>query len=73
MVNTVGHRVTEVALQLGQLYSPAEALEIGLVDQMVPEDQVIATATQTMSKCLAIPGRLHSTHETVWISTLKNT
>lgn len=55
MVNTVGHRTTEIALQLGQLYSSAEALEIGLVDKLVPEDQVIATATQTMTKWLAIP------------------
>lgn len=61
MVNTVGHRTTEIALQLGQLYSSAEALEIGLVDKLVPEDQVIATATQTMTKWLAIPGMPHST------------
>lgn len=65
MVSTVGHRATEIALQLGQLYSPTEALEIGLVDKMVPEDQVIATATQTMTKWLAIPGRLNSTYHTV--------
>lgn len=56
MVNTVGHRTTEISLQLGQLYSPAEALEIGLVDKLVPEDQVIATATQTMTNWLTIPG-----------------
>ncbi|CAG02069.1 unnamed protein product [Tetraodon nigroviridis] len=37
MMNTVGHRSTEIALQLGQLYSPAEALETGLVDKLVPE------------------------------------
>lgn len=61
MVNTVGHRTTEIALQLGQLYSPTEALDIGLVDTLVPEDQVITTATQTMTKWLAIPGMLHST------------
>lgn len=60
MVNTVGHRNTEIALQLGQLYSPTEALDIGLVDKLVPEDQVIATATQTITKWLAIPGMLHS-------------
>lgn len=62
MVNTVGHRTTEIALQLGQLYSPAEALQIGLVDKLVPEDQVMATATQTMTKWLAIPGMLHSAY-----------
>ncbi|TNN61618.1 Enoyl-CoA delta isomerase 1, mitochondrial [Liparis tanakae] len=55
MMNTVGHRTTEVALQLGLLYNPSEALKIGLVDQLVPEDQVLATATQTMTKWLAIP------------------
>lgn len=59
MVNTVGHRTTEMALQLGLLYSPAEALKIGLVDQLVREDQVLTTATETMTKWLAIPGILH--------------
>lgn len=56
MSNTVGHRTTELALQLGLLYSPADALKVGLVDQLVPEDQVLATALQTMTKWLAIPG-----------------
>lgn len=59
MVNTVGHRTTEMALQLGLLYSPAEALKIGLVDQLVREDQVLTTATETMTKWLAIPGMLN--------------
>lgn len=56
MINTVGHRTTELALQLGILYNPAEALKVGLVDQLVPEDQVLATSLQTMTKWLAIPG-----------------
>ncbi|XP_071330799.1 enoyl-CoA delta isomerase 1, mitochondrial [Trachinotus anak] len=55
MINTVGHRTTEIALELGLLYNPSEALKIGLVDQLVPEDQVLTTATQTMTKWLAIP------------------
>ncbi|XP_029294182.1 enoyl-CoA delta isomerase 1, mitochondrial [Cottoperca gobio] len=55
MMNTVGQRVTEMALQLGLLYKPSEALTIGLVDQLVPEDQVLTTATQNMTKWLAIP------------------
>lgn len=58
MVNTVGHRTTEMALQLGLLYNPSEALKVGLVDQLVPEDQIFPTATQIMSKWLAIPGTL---------------
>ncbi|XP_042361161.1 enoyl-CoA delta isomerase 1, mitochondrial-like [Plectropomus leopardus] len=55
MVNTVGHRITEMALELGLLFNPSEALRIGLVDQLVAEDQVLTTATQTMTKWLAIP------------------
>lgn len=55
MINTVGHRTTEIALELGLLYNSSEALKVGLVDQLVPEDQVLTTATQTMTKWLAIP------------------
>ncbi|XP_041813152.1 enoyl-CoA delta isomerase 1, mitochondrial [Chelmon rostratus] len=55
MMNTVGHRTTEIALELGLLYKPSDALTVGLVDQLVPEDQVLTTATQTMTKWLAIP------------------
>ncbi|XP_061888449.1 enoyl-CoA delta isomerase 1, mitochondrial-like isoform X1 [Entelurus aequoreus] len=55
MSNTVGHRTTEMALALGLLYNPAEALKVGLVDQIVPEDKLMTTAEQTMAKWLAIP------------------
>lgn len=55
MANTVGHRNTELALELGLLYSAPEALTIGLVDKLVPEDQVLTAATETMTKWLAIP------------------
>ncbi|XP_072299672.1 enoyl-CoA delta isomerase 1, mitochondrial isoform X2 [Eucyclogobius newberryi] len=55
MLNTIGHRNTELALELGLLYNPSEALKIGLVDQLVPQDQLLATATETMTKWLAIP------------------
>lgn len=56
MVNTVGHRQTEISLQLGLLYSAPEALKIGLVDQLVPEESILPTATEAMTKWLAIPG-----------------
>ncbi|XP_077415781.1 enoyl-CoA delta isomerase 1, mitochondrial [Vanacampus margaritifer] len=55
MVNTVGHRHAEMGLALGVLYSPTEALKIGLVDQIVPEDKLMTTAEQIMAKWLAIP------------------
>ncbi|XP_051692183.1 enoyl-CoA delta isomerase 1, mitochondrial [Oryctolagus cuniculus] len=55
LVNTVGHRVAEQALQLGLLFPPAEALRVGLVDRVVPEDQVQSTALSVMAQWMAIP------------------
>ncbi|KAK3520757.1 hypothetical protein QTP70_032291 [Hemibagrus guttatus] len=55
MVNTVGHRTAELSLQFGLMYSPSDALKIGLVDQVVPEEKVLSTATETMTQFLAIP------------------
>ncbi|KAI5623088.1 enoyl-CoA delta isomerase 1, mitochondrial, partial [Silurus asotus] len=55
MVNTVGFRTTELSLQFGLMYSPSDALKIGLVDQVVPEEKVLSTATETITKWLAIP------------------
>lgn len=59
LVNTVGHRMAERALQLGLLFPPAEALRVGIVDQVVPEDQVHSTALSVMAQWLAIPGEGH--------------
>lgn len=56
LVNTIGHRASEQALQLGLLFLPAEALQVGLVDQVVPEDQVLSTALSVMARWMAIPG-----------------
>ncbi|XP_077590520.1 enoyl-CoA delta isomerase 1, mitochondrial [Stigmatopora nigra] len=55
MANTVGHRTTEMALGLGLLYNPTDALKIGLVDQIVPEDKLMSTSEEIMAKWLAIP------------------
>lgn len=56
LVNTIGHRAAERALQLGLLFPPAEALQVGIVDQVVPEDQVQSTARSVMAQWLAVPG-----------------
>ncbi|KAH0632062.1 hypothetical protein JD844_020123 [Phrynosoma platyrhinos] len=56
LLNTVGHRAAERSLQLGLLYSPAEALKVGLVDELVPEEKVQSRAAEVMSQWLAIPG-----------------
>ncbi|XP_028841251.1 enoyl-CoA delta isomerase 1, mitochondrial-like [Denticeps clupeoides] len=55
MVQTLGHRQTEKSLQLAQLYSAPDALKIGLVDKLVPEEKVLSTATETMAKWFSIP------------------
>ncbi|XP_055991238.1 enoyl-CoA delta isomerase 1, mitochondrial [Sorex fumeus] len=55
LVNTIGHRAAESALQLGTLFPPAEALKVGIVDQVVAMDQVQSTALQVMARWLAIP------------------
>ncbi|GAB1300663.1 Enoyl-CoA delta isomerase 1, mitochondrial [Apodemus speciosus] len=54
-VNTIGHRAAERALQLGTLFPPAEALKVGVVDEVVPEDQVHSKTLSVMAKWLAIP------------------
>lgn len=59
LVNTIGHRSAERALQLGLLFPPAEALRVGMVDQVVPEDQVQSTARSVMAQWLDIPGEEH--------------
>jgi len=55
LVNTIGHRSAERALQLGLLFPPAEALRVGMVDQVMPEDQVQSTARSVMAQWLDIP------------------
>ncbi|KAM4026175.1 enoyl-CoA delta isomerase 1, mitochondrial [Anomaloglossus baeobatrachus] len=55
MVNTIGNRATEQSLQLGQMYPAPDALKIGLVDKLVPEDKVQSTAAAAMSQWFAVP------------------
>ena len=39
MVSTIGLRKAELAMQLGQLFPPKEALEVGLVDELVVSNE----------------------------------
>lgn len=64
-MNTIGHRAAERALQLGLLFPPAEALQVGIVDKVVPEDQVQSTVLSVMAQWLAIPGEEHRDGATV--------
>ncbi|KAG2455873.1 ECI1 isomerase, partial [Polypterus senegalus] len=55
MMNTIGFRATELALQLGLLHNAPNALRIGLVDELAPEKEVLSAASTAISKWLAIP------------------
>ncbi|XP_032123976.1 enoyl-CoA delta isomerase 1, mitochondrial [Sapajus apella] len=55
LVNTIGHRAAERALQLGLLFPPAQALQVGIVDQVVPEEQVQSMALSAIAQWMAIP------------------
>lgn len=55
MINTIGYRETEKALQLGSLYSPEEALAVHLVDEIVDPKDLMAKAEAQMAKWCAIP------------------
>ncbi|RMZ93199.1 enoyl- delta isomerase mitochondrial [Brachionus plicatilis] len=55
MINTIGYRETEKALQLGKLYSSEEALAVNLVDELADSKDLITKAEEQMSKWCAIP------------------
>ncbi|OWF34628.1 enoyl-CoA delta isomerase 1, mitochondrial-like [Mizuhopecten yessoensis] len=55
MCGVIGHRETEHALTLGIMYSTEEALNIKLVDKVVPQDKVIPAAQEKMKQYLKIP------------------
>lgn len=55
MVNTIGHRQAELALQLGSIYTPQQALQIKLVDQIVAQKDVLETAEKQMDLWCKIP------------------
>ncbi|NXF80965.1 ECI1 isomerase, partial [Sclerurus mexicanus] len=54
-LNVVGQRIAERSLQLGSLYSAPEALKLGLVDELVPEEKLLEKASAVMAQWLALP------------------
>ncbi|KAK3091032.1 hypothetical protein FSP39_016632 [Pinctada imbricata] len=56
IINTMGFRQSEMALQLGTLFTSEEALNLGMVDKIVPQEQVMETAIQEIHKWKKIPG-----------------
>lgn len=56
MINTIGYRESEKALQLGHLFTSEEALSVGLIDETTESEELIAKAEEKMQQWLKIPG-----------------
>ncbi|NXD14992.1 ECI1 isomerase, partial [Nothocercus nigrocapillus] len=54
-VNVVGHRIAERSLQLGLLHPASEALQLGIVDELVPEEELQDKAAAVLAQWLALP------------------
>ena len=65
MVKTIGHRAAEKALSRGDLYSPLEALQIGLVDKVVPKEEVMSLAIEEAERWAIIPPQARSASKTL--------
>lgn len=50
----MGKRATEHALQTGQVFSPAEALKVGLIDQVCSSEVAHSTCLQALTPYLAV-------------------
>ena len=57
MINTIGNRESEKALQLGTMYSVEEALRINLIDEIAEPKDLMQTAEQHMQTWLKIPSK----------------
>lgn len=55
MIRTIGFRRAEEALSLGTLFSPEDALNIGLVDKIVKIDVVLQRSYEVASKFAKMP------------------
>ena len=55
MERLIGARHADNALMTGKMYKPQEALAIGMVNQVVPEDKLVPTAEAVLSKWVRLP------------------
>ncbi|KAL3937481.1 MAG: hypothetical protein SGBAC_007418 [Bacillariaceae sp.] len=54
-IDTIGLRRAELALAMGSLFDTKEALDIGLIDEIAGEDDIIEVAMDRASEWVAIP------------------
>ena len=55
MRNVIGHRQTEKALQLGMMFSCNDALQVGLVDEVVSESETLDAAKNQLASWIKVP------------------
>lgn len=55
MVNVIGQRESERALQLGHLYSGEEALKVGLIDELVAPEEMEERVQKILGQWLKVP------------------
>lgn len=60
MINTIGHRKTELALGLGKLNSPQQALEVKLVDELCDPNSLLALAEKRALDWCKIPSKYYN-------------
>ncbi|CAB9514188.1 CoA delta isomerase 1, mitochondrial [Seminavis robusta] len=56
-IDTIGQRQAELGLSLGLLHQPEQALAIGLVDELVPREEVLSRAQAEAVKWGKIPAK----------------
>ena len=52
----VGVRMAELSLQKGLLFNTSEALNLGLVDKVAAENDLLTSAHNEMNQWLIVPG-----------------
>ena len=55
LMNLVGYRIARDIMDTGDFYSPDQALECGLVDEVLPADQLLQSAIERLRKMLKNP------------------
>merc|ERR1711931_272641 len=65
MISTIGHRESERALQLGHLYSGEEALQVGLIDQLVPMEDMQQVVEDQLKIWLRVPPKARTITKTL--------
>ncbi|QDZ21705.1 enoyl-CoA delta isomerase [Chloropicon primus] len=55
MERLIGARHAQTALMTGKMFKPKDALAVGLVNQVVPEENLLATAEAVVAKWVQIP------------------